>query len=215
MKKVFVFASMLIMLAACGTNNQQTNPVDSTTQFVVSEDKEKQKDSKKEEKTDVTEFATFLQTFISTVKTYKDLAQYTENGEYLLVDNPGAFPIISWQNKNTEPTYALLNYTFTTQYTPIEGNMPEYSCETESWSAEGCFMSNVQKDFISGYVKVLEEYLETPKTQTMLMHKRAKEMSGQKSYIAYITDATVGFYFYRKDGKFYLYMVDIVMPCSA
>jgi len=197
---VFLSLFFALFMLGCGNNTTQVNPNDSTTEFEVSKDSVNESKTKTNEQNDETEFLAFVKAFVKTVHTYKDLYKYTEKNEYLVLDNPGAFYILSWQNEKTEPGYALSNWQFMTNFIPVTGDMPQYSCETEAWSVEGCVLSQSQEDFITSHVTALEDLLEVPKTQTMLFHKRAKELAGQTTYIIYDTDATTGFYFSKKDN---------------
>jgi len=163
----------------------------------------------------------FLEAFDN--KNNTNIATYVdaETGFFVL-DNPGAATIpyyfSSWEQITSmqgEYDVAYLNKMKTNCKEIKEGNEPEYSCETDSWSQQGCFFGKSNKLHIEKLYKQLLEFGFIDKEKYDAEIAKAKLVDNYDLNFVYCTNESVGFYFTFKNNKWILVCIDKVTPCSA
>lgn len=98
--------------------------------------------------------------------------------------------------------------------TLLDGKLPDFSCDTEGWDKEGCFLEEGYHTEIAPLMALMGEY-DLGKGKNEASYPVAQKIDNLETMAVYSTDDTVGWNFGFIDGKWYLVMVDMEDPCSA
>ncbi len=140
---------------------------------------------------------------------------------FFVLDNPGAFlvahqfnsfqEIMKMDGEYGEASLKVLKV----ECDYVNGKAPVYSCEEEKWNKEGCFLDKKPGVMISKIYRAMIDYelgiVSEIKTQLAL----AKKAESKISRLVYSTNSNVGFYFGVVEGKWFLFCIDKITPCSA
>ncbi len=207
-----IILGLLIIVAfnQCNSSKKEKTPKDSTqTDSVLTEEKP-------QEETVIADFQEFAEDFVKKVNT-KNLFSFV-NQEYglFVLHNPGAFPAIQRYDELEEMQKVLYRDAFTTAFVPQEGKIPEFSCDDEGWNKRGCFWKKDTYTNPKETYDIMLEYQLIPKEELDEGdYQKAEKLSKQKTYCLYATDIITGFYFINIDNQYYLYLIDVIDPCSA
>jgi hypothetical protein len=140
---------------------------------------------------------------------------------FFVLDNPGAFLVArdfksfeEIMNLEGENDIAHLKV-MKVECVYVKGKAPVYSCEEEKWNKEGCFLDKKPKLQISKIYKSMIEYQLGDENELKSKLELAKKSESKISHLVYSTNSNVGFYFGIVDGKWFLFCIDKITPCSA
>lgn len=145
------------------------------------------------------------------------------NSEYgfFVLDNPGAF--LTAQSFKSFEEIMKLEGEYNVAHLKVlkvdcdfvNGKAPVYSCEKEKWNKEGCFLDKKPKPQVSRIYKSMIEYQLGDDSELKVGLVLAKKAESKISHLVYSTDNNVGFYFGVVEGKWFLFCIDKITPCSA
>ena len=165
-------------------------------------------------------FERFMKMFNNKNSAEIDMCIHSEYGFFVL-DNPGAFWVA--QHFNSFSEIMKLEGEYDVAYLKVMkvacnyvmGKEPVFSCEEDKWSKTGCFLDDNPRKPISKLYESMIEYqlgdVNTLKSELDL----AKKSEFLISHLVYSTDSRIGFYFGVVDGKWLLFCINKIMPCSA
>lgn len=140
---------------------------------------------------------------------------------FFVLDNPGAFwvaynfksfdEIMKLEGENDVANLKVMKV----ECDYVNGKAPVYSCEEEKWNKEGCFLDKKPKLPVSKIYKSMIEYQLGDENELKSKLKLAKKSESKISHLVYSTNSNVGFYFGIVDGKWFLFCIDKITPCSA
>lgn len=215
MKKVTIAFSLLVFilsLASCGSNSAEVK-----TENTESEN-QTETDTKlsEEEKADLQSFTEFAVDFMSKIKKEDVFSYINQDYGLFILHNPGTFPLIQSVNNLKEMESILYRETLTSKYSVKEENIPEFSCENNRWSKDGCFCKRDKYTVIADTYDILLEYEMINKEDlNQEDYDKAKKLSKLQTYCIYATDIVTGFYFVKIENQYYLYLIDAFDHCSA
>jgi len=169
-------------------------------------------------------FDTFFEKFINGFnKKNSTVINECVNSDYgfFVLDNPGAFWVAQIfksfdEIMKLEGEYGVANLkVLKVECDYVNGKAPVYSCEKEKWNKEGCFLDKKPKLPISKIYKSMIEYQLGEENELKSSLEIAKKSESKISHLVYSTNSNVGFYFGIVDGKWFLFCIDIITPCSA
>lgn len=165
-------------------------------------------------------FERFMKMFNNKNSAEIDKCIHSEYGFFVL-DNPGAFWVSQHFNSFTE--IMKLEGEYDVAYLKVmkvdcnyvKGKEPVFSCEEDKWSKEGCFLDDNPKKPISRLYESMIEYQlgDVNILKSELDHAKKSELL--ISHLVYSTDSRIGFYFGNVNGKWLLFCINKIMPCSA
>jgi len=160
-------------------------------------------------------FKNFAEEFLKTIQK-ENLFQHTFSiyGLYVL-DNPGAFIMINNFKKKEEFLSFSNRDIYKSQFSLQEGDLPEFSCENEDWNKKGAYWKKDTFDIVLKAYDWMIEYELAEIDKESDDYLNAQTLSKKETYCVYVTDIFVGFYFIEIDNNYYLYMLDLIEPCSA
>jgi len=135
-------------------------------------------------------------------------------GLYVL-HNPGAFVAINNFDNNEDFLSFSIREDYQSKHDVQNGEIPAYSCEYDDWDKKGAYWT---KDTFNIVLKAYEWMIEHELGEVDKYgaeYLNAQKLSKQETYCIYATDIFVGFYFIEIDNTYYLYMLNLIEPCSA
>jgi hypothetical protein len=163
-----------------------------------------------------TSFQEFAAAFVKKVNAENLFNFISKDYGLFILHNPGAFPVIQRYDKKEDMQKVLYREAFSTKFVPQEGSIPAFSCDEEGWNKMGCFWKKDIYANIKGTYDIMLEYQLMEKDELNEEdYTKAEELSKQQTYCLYATDIVTGFYFINIDNQYYLYLIDVIDPCSA
>jgi hypothetical protein len=169
-------------------------------------------------------FADFFGRFIKAFND-KNTSGFNEcvNPDYgfFVLDNPGAFCVaqsfLSFEEIMKLEGESDIGYlkVMKVECDYVNGKAPVYNCEEEKWNKEGCFLDKKPKLPVSKIYKSMIEYQLGEDEVLKAGLALAKKAELKISRLVYSTGSNVGFYFGVVDGKWFLFCIDKITPCSA
>jgi hypothetical protein len=205
--KLFKITLLLfvILFVQCSNNNTSSKQ----TKQVVKE--EKQDGVEKE----TLSFENFAQEFIQTINKENIFKSTLPAYGLYVLHNPGAFVAINnFANKEDFLSFSIKE-NYESQYVVQNGEIPDYSCEDDSWDKKGTYWTKDTFEIVLKAYEWMIEYELGEVDKQGAEYLNAQKLSKQETYCIYATDINVGFYFVEIDNTYYLYMLNLIEPCSA